>query len=797
MSEMRDLAPVYMMTYDHLGIILWRVEAVTRVIDQEVERLTRYPGFKVGWDHEAYTYDHLAEHAPELLERMRQALARFPSRLGVGTCTYGQPLAQFINEESNVRQLTMALETVEGRLGRSPSIYLMSEHAMHSQMPQLLAASGFRGAILRTHFMMYGYNPTVEAPVVWWVGLDGSHIPAVPTYPDQAVDVVPSHASPFGGVTLDNRILTDYPRYVETSEEWGYEIDDPPAEEALGVFRRRFGGRIRPLVASRADDPRQTEELVAVLEGDPAYTWVLAEEVFEHLPQPRIDFQPRPNEFGVRMPWGLCGNQIWNRTREAEVSVLIAERLAALNGALSGESFEVDLQAAWKSLLVGQHHDIQIVGLEEDAHRYLGAALERSSAVIRRVMARLQSRVGAREESRWVVFNPLPWGRTDWISTGSGEGFVASVPGLGFRAFSALAVHEETPSPIDWDPQSRCLETVHFNVRLGERGGFDELFDRRLGRPVLVPGQPSGKLVGLVEGRPHESEAAVTVDLKDGRALVREEGAIGPLPYRAEWTVYGDLPRIEWRCDLETHGERIGRVTEDRREPLSAFEHEHKVRLRLYPSVGTDAVGVRDLPFAVAETRDRYVEGNYWTGVSDGKMGVALFNRGLMGAIREEDGAFSVPLAYSMFYVWDSWDGMVTAEAVADGPHFLDGTYHYELAVVPFGGSWQEADLHRRALAYNFACLVAPVESLQDPLGEVWLPCEVAANGAVLSALYRQGEHTYARFYEYQGQSAEVSLCWLGKPVSMVEVDLRGSPLGALGRILPLGPWQVRTVRIG
>jgi alpha-mannosidase len=795
-SERGDFSPVYVMTYDHLGIVLWRVEAVTRVIDQEVERLAKYPDFKVGWDHEAYTYDHLAEHAPELLERMREALARFPGRLGVGTCTYGQPLAQFINEESNIRQLTMALETVERRLDRSPSVYVMSEHAMHSQMPQLLVASGFRGAIMRTHFMMYGYNPTIEAPVVWWVGLDGSHIPAVPTYPGQEVDVVPSHTSPFGGVTQDNRILTDYPRYVETSEEWGYEIDDPRPEEALDVFRRRFGGRVRPLVASRADDPRQSEKVIAVHEGDPAYTWVLAEEVFDYLPQPRIDFQPGPNDFGVRMPWGLCGNWIWNRSREAEVAVLTAERLAALTRVLGGEDFEADLEVAWKDLLVGQHHDIQIVGLEEDAHRYLDASVERSSAIARRVMDRLAGCVGTKDESRWVVFNPLPWERTDWIATGADEGFVATVPALGFRAFPTSQIREEAPTPIRWDPDGRCLETVHYTIRLGERGGLEELFDCRLGQPVMVPGRPSGTLAGVVNGEPYESEATVMVEVGDDRALICEEGSIGPLPYRAEWTVYSDLPRIEWRCELETHGERIGRVTEDRREPLSAFEHEYKVRLRFYPCVGREAVGIRDLPFAVAETADRYVEGNYWTGLSDGDVGVAFFNRGLMGAVREGDGAFSVPLAYSMFYVWDNWDGIVTDESVADGPHFLDGTYRYELAVAPFGGNWREADLHRHALAYNFPCLITPAETLEDSLGKVWLPCQVKGDGAILSALYGQDEHTYARFYEYRGQSAEVSMTWLGRPVSMVEVDLRGKPLGALGRTLPLGPWQVRTVRV-
>ena len=101
-----------------MGVILWGAQRVRQTLEQEVARLEKYPAFRVGWDHEAYTYDHLAEHDPTLLAAMRDALDRFAGRLGVASCTYGQPLSMFIDGESNIRQLTMAMETVERRLGR-------------------------------------------------------------------------------------------------------------------------------------------------------------------------------------------------------------------------------------------------------------------------------------------------------------------------------------------------------------------------------------------------------------------------------------------------------------------------------------------------------------------------------------------------------------------------------------------------------------------------------------------------------------------------------------------------------
>jgi alpha-mannosidase len=127
---------------------------------------------------------------------------------------------------------------------------------MHSQIPQLLAGFGFTGAILRTHFMMYGYNPTFRVPVGWWLGLDGSRIPSVPTYEGEGAE--------FGQTTTDNWILTRYP--------------GPECSTPLEKWQEQFPG-IRPLLASRADDSGlRREELVKQYEGKPGYRWILLED---------------------------------------------------------------------------------------------------------------------------------------------------------------------------------------------------------------------------------------------------------------------------------------------------------------------------------------------------------------------------------------------------------------------------------------------------------------------------------------------------------------------------------------
>jgi hypothetical protein len=165
--------PMYMLTYDHGGLVLWGTDHFAKYLSSAVDWLNKYPGFKIGLDNEAYTYDFLRKKDTALLEKLRGYLKLYNGRFGIGTCTYGQPLSQFINEESNIRQIGYALETDQFVFGYTPSVYLMSEHAMHSQIPQILNGFGFKGAIMRTHFMMYGYNPTYNSATGWWIGIDG------------------------------------------------------------------------------------------------------------------------------------------------------------------------------------------------------------------------------------------------------------------------------------------------------------------------------------------------------------------------------------------------------------------------------------------------------------------------------------------------------------------------------------------------------------------------------------------------------------------------------------------------
>ncbi len=807
-----ESAPLYACSYDHIGVILWGSERLTCSVNKALERLARYKSFSTGWDHEAYTYDWLSEHAPDVLERMKSAVAENRNRLGIGGSTYGQPLSAFVDGESNIRQLTEGVRTVRRRLGYRLSVYLTSEHGFHPQLPQLLIGCGFEAAVLRTHFMMYGHNREFDEPIIWWTGTDGSRIAAIPTYVDQAAtpplypDKIPGPTS-----TLDNRIMTD-----SVSQQSPLDLNE---------FRRRFGRRIMPLIATRADDDRSLETLLEAHRDDPNVHWTTLEQAVRLAGHPRSSHRLTADDMRARMPWGYCGNWIWNACRATEKRVQSVERLLALFRATDRITMENHLRDAWKSLLLAQHHDIQICGLEDEARTAI-ARCEQS-------LARALDSAGLRvwnppsdsddsdgPEGTVLLFNPLPWSRID-VVTANGTQCVAEVPGLAVVpatealtpdpgaeafAFTRMATH---PVLVDnqfspgRDRLTRHtvpeevirLDTPFYEVYFSQTGGIRLLLDGATGRRLFGPPFSSGSLAATIDGVSSYSLGSLEQPRIDRHtATIVERGRIGPIPYTSTWTFYRHRRRVDWHGVLEFSPDvTIGRIRSDtipaaaeeitrRHSELHAAwaDHEYKLRLRFFPFVSPFARLRRDVPFAYEETASAHPQGLHWTAYDDGCSGLALLNQGLMGTILESDGALSTVLAFSLPYAW--------------GTRMLSGEYHFELGVLPFVGEMNTEMVQREALEYNMPLLRVSHRAAQEALFNDYE--DRCSTNVVLSAAYGEGDRTYLRFAEIEGREGRVGVGWNGSAARLQMVDLLENPLAEVGTFYRMAPRQVQTFAI-
>lgn len=765
-------------SYTHIGVILWGSEKWRKVCEEEVARLCRHPNLQLGWETEGYAFDYLAKEEPDFLQALRGWLEEFGERLDIVASTYGQPLSAFIGEESNIRQLVYGRATAERALGRKQRYYLMSEHAFHPQLPQLLRQAGFEGAVFRTHFMMYGFCPEVDATVVNWRALDGTGIAAIPTYYGQArTRSLIGHVLPGVVTTPDNRVMTD-----AISERCMYGLD---------TMRDWVGEKVDPIVATRDDDCRSEESLVRYHEGDPALRWANLPAVFDALPQAERDFAPGASEYRARMPWGYAGGWIWRETRRVESLLLSAERLAAL-AALAGAGLDedqLDLDDAWRALLAAQHHDIQICGLEDEAKRLLGRAREKGQQVAERYL------------EQGEAFNPLS--ETRVVEGGHGE--LVEARGLGVLSHGK----EPTEAPgngaasMEWDSGTRLLRTPLYEVQFGRGGGMRSWLERETGARLISEADKSGTLVGLIDGRWRESRAEeLGCEVSNTVAVVREAGSIGGIPYRMSWRFSDRHRHVEWEAEAMFDDQRIGRpknpecrkAPEDtsatRADRAPGFDnHEYKLRLRFFPFLGPRAEGHCDGPFFHAASPEPYLHSNCWAAVSDGERGMALLNRGIMGAMRESDGAFSAILAFSQPYIWNTMEDNSSSWR-------LRGNRKFEMAVLPLAGKVDGQELWRQAAEYNFP-LVKPLGTDMGNGRPVdWPRLEVKAEGVRMTALFPEKGRVFARFFCDQPTTGEVAICKDGAALALRPVDFVGRPIGRSARRQSLPAWRVQTFEL-
>jgi alpha-mannosidase len=445
---------------------------------------------------------------------------------------------------------------------------------------------------------------------------------------------------------------------------------------------------------------------------------------------------------------------------------------------LNMPNYRCNSPLAVQGSIVGQHHDIQITGILKDARRFLGASLETSGRVTEASMRYVASHMKSDGATQVTVFNPCSWPRKEWV-----EGILAEVPALGFTSYAGGET--AAPAGIEIDSSKLAVSTPYWSIHFSPDGGLLSLADRRTGKSFLKSGQRSGFFAGRIEGVDCESKGKwVLTPAPGGKPWMtaREEGSISSSPYTLELIVRADSPRLDFNVKFHISNQRIGVLSENKRDGRSAFVHGTKLRLKLFPAVGDDAVGVRDVPFGIAETSEPNVEGIYWTALGDGQTGIAVFNRGTMGSVRESDGGFSIPLAYAMHYIW--------------GTRMLDGDFSYEFALYPFAGGWGSADLHRKALEYNFPLISVSTAPGDGRFGHEVKLLEVDSPDAILTALYPEAGQTYARVFDYQGHDAQVDVRYLKGRTRLVEVDLAGNAKGPVTSPLLLRPWQFRTVRI-
>ncbi len=806
---------LYILTYEHGGYVLWKDQVKPR-LKTLFDWLEKYPTLKIGLDYESFTFDEFSKEDPEVVELTKKLLEKYPDRVGLGATTYGQPLALTISEESNARQLLYAVRTNLDYFGKTPSVYAISEFALHNQTPQLISKCGYDAAILRSHVMGYGYPRTFDCAWGKWIGKDGTSIPAVPTYEKQGRG--------FNCTTVDNWIFSRWPVDSEL-----YSPED---------FEKMFE-KYEPLLASRYDDLTQPiESVIAHTQKKENHQYILLEEIPEIYGEAVEEMPTTDNDFHVQMPWGYCGNEIFNGCRQGEVEAVQGEKLNSLSVLLGGKSLQEKSEYAWKYILAAEHHDVTICGLLDLSRRFIPTSLEASKFVKEESLKYITSKFAHKNGESLFVANNHSFPINEWIEIAVEKDYsvfdddkklqseiinnqngkllrvYAELPPFTAKSFTLTEGKTESTALFNWSENDGVLTTPNYEIKLTATG-IAYIKDVNTGKMLCNNGD--GELLrGFINDVDCLSTGTWEITLSSLCAIATHKGKLGSIPYEFQMKFNGNQKRIDCKTKFELNNEKVGRtdITHGKPAPLTVNGHHHedKICFVINPCLEKDRKMFRDLPYSISEWNgalrkteeywypdDRiildkevsaqesfaattYYHGIYWVSLKDKENGIAIFNKGCMGAAVSGN-RVHIPLIYSNEYLC--------------GDRILNGVFENEFSVFPFESTLSETELHKKATSYAYAPSTALLPEGNGQLTDfTYADIQSQKGNVILTALYPEQNHILARFCNLSDENEAVIFNIKNNTVTF-ETDLLGNETNAIeNNVLSFKPWEIKTIKI-
>jgi alpha-mannosidase len=551
--------------------------------------------------------------------------------------------------------------------------------------------------------------------------------------------------------------------------------------------------------------------------------------------------------------------------RSSEDWLLDAEKWSTIAW-LGGSSYpENKLNEAWKKVLFNQFHDLAagsgIAVIYKDAQRDYDVvhwtASDATGHAQRSIDSVVDTRIPASLHGEHavpiIVWNPLPWTRSDTVhvsiqtlngpsaalvdatgkpipstygkpSPGSANVdtsfFATDVPALGYKVFYGLYTTQPDPHGLGaWGLQHlpSSLANNHFDfvketgtmansfvsVTVDPKSGcITHLINKKSGFDAIAPGG-CGNQLQTFKDTPKDYDAwnidPGTLDHYEAlgnpdsveytvcnlflAAIVKQH--FGHSTITQTITVTDDSPVVTVTNDVEWH-------------------ETHVLLKAAFPLAATNSYATYEIPYGAIQrptTRNNSFEqarfevpALRWADLGDGKNGFSLINNSKYGY----DCAGNVlRLSLLRSPTWPDPD--------ADRGH-----QHFEYALYPHAGSWQEAETVRRGYEFNDRLHAQQVFEHDGSLPAERSFGSVSPANVILSAMKKteDGNGVILRIYESAGQktTATVTLPTDGShiaPGAVTVVNLMEKPDG--DKTLPvkdgkvtveLGPWEILTLRV-
>ena len=755
-----------------------------------VDNVKKHPLWRIGLEIEPETWDSVKVVTPKAYREFAAMLAG--NQIEFTNPAYAQPYCYNISGESIIRQFRYGIDKMHSHFPDVKfSTYSVEEPCFTSCLPMILSQFGFKYASLKCPNTCWGgYSAPFGGELVNWIGPDGSSLLTVPRYACEKLEE---------NSTWQTTAWHNSESYFAACEEYGI-------KNAVGMCYQDAGWRNGPWLKH----PKDTK-------------YVLWTDYFETIADRELvtDYKFSQEDVRVNLMWGSQVMQrIGREVRQAENELVMAEKVCAI--AYLDRGYEADaaqIDEAWRTLMLSQHHDSWIVpynglksyGTWADAiKQWTDASIDIAQNAVRNSLSatpggeiRVVNTQGiARSEVVAVVLPKRMQGAEISVSDRNGRKvasaqedntlyFEAKVPAFGYTTYRIEQTGRKSESQKGKIVHGGIykLENDQYSITFDlDRGGVvTSLVAKGCGKREFVDNTNEykfGEMRGYFYDRQRfestvDSRAQLEV-ITDNDLLkrVRICGKIAGHPFSKTITLAkGDRKigvdlQIDWK-----HNEGIGEYREkkwaaDRR---SYCDDRYKLSV-MFPTNLPETELYKNAPFDVCKSTQSSTFFNRWSEIKhnvilnwvdlvakDGNYGLALFSDHTTSYGHGEDYPLSLTVQYSGVGLWGRNYAITQSTEL-----------HYD--IMPHRGKWQQAAVSEVSDAINEPLQTAWVSD--NSLSEksyIQLP-----KGIMVSAARIENGKVVVRFYNGSGSTGKHRIK-LAMPVEVVdEVNLLGERVQSL-----------------
>ena len=301
-----------------------------------VDQLAMHPDWRICMEIEPETWDTVRVQTPEAYLRFKEMATS--NQVEFTNPTYAQPYCYNISGESIIRQFQYGIAKINTHFpGVDFVTYSVEEPCFTSCLPQILKQFGFKYAVLKCPNTCWGgYTAAYGGELVNWVGPDGTAILTVPRYACEKLEP---------GSTWQTTAWGNSDAYLKDCRNAG--IKHP-----VGMCFQDAGWKNGPWLGSGKNTKNNSiymtwrDYIENVSIGKTDDNWYFSQE-----------------DIHVNLMWGSQVLQkIAQEVRVSENRIVMAEKMSVM-AYLENKYIcrQADMDEAWRTLMLAQHHDSWIV----------------------------------------------------------------------------------------------------------------------------------------------------------------------------------------------------------------------------------------------------------------------------------------------------------------------------------------------------------------------------------------------------------------------------------------------------